>query len=186
MKLNKVMVMKKICAIAALLLVVAIPCQAVTVHTIRKGESLAMVAKYYYGDPAKAIFLIAYNEVVEPRHIKPGQRILLVSEPEGYRDILGDLPGDVTISNRASTKESFVQVWVQDRNQLEEQLPRLVSLLLKDGWLWVTYPKGSAKSGVDINRDTIWEYAKSLGLKAVHMISIDAKWSAMRLRIDDE
>ena len=118
--------------------------------------------------------------------IKPGQRILLVSEPEGYRNLLRDLPSDVTISTTPRTNEVFAQVWVRDRNDLEKQLPRLVPLLSKDGWLWITYPKGSAKSGIDINRDTIWEYAKSLGLKAVHMISIDIKWSAMRLKNDNE
>ena len=89
MKLNKLMVMEKISAIAALLLVMAIPCQAVTYHTIRKGESLAMVAKHYYGNASKAILLIAYNEVAEPRHIKPGQRIA-IPQITTYRVRKGD------------------------------------------------------------------------------------------------
>ncbi|MFW9908271.1 MAG: hypothetical protein ACFFEF_06830 [Candidatus Thorarchaeota archaeon] len=49
-----------------------------------------------------------------------------------------------------------------------------------DGWLWVTNRKGTSKAKTDVSRDSIWEYAKSFGLKDVHMISIDDTWSAMR------
>ncbi len=35
----------------------------------------------------------------------------------------------------------------------------------------------------DINRDSIVEYARSIGMEGVAMISIDEDWSALRLKL---
>jgi hypothetical protein len=71
---------------------------------------------------------------------------------------------------------------VKTRNELEKQLPSLKNHLTPDGFLWITYPKGTSKIKTDINRDSIWAYAKTLDLKAVHQIAVDDTWSAMRFR----
>ena len=52
-----------------------------------------------------------------------------------------------------------------------------------DGKFWVSYHKGPSKIKTDINRDILREYALSIGLKAVAMISIDKNWAAMRLKV---
>jgi hypothetical protein len=59
----------------------------------------------------------------------------------------------------------------------------LKKFLKPEGLLWVTYHKGTSKIKTDINRDSIAEYALSLGLKPVAMISVDEDWSALRLKI---
>ncbi len=41
----------------------------------------------------------------------------------------------------------------------------------------------SDKTVTDINRDTIAEYARTLGLEGVAMISVDDDWSALRLKV---
>ncbi len=71
-----------------------------------------------------------------------------------------------------------------NRNEMEKQLSHLKDNLKQDRWLWVSYPKGNSTIKTDINRDGIWEYAKGLGLKAVHQISINATWTAMRFRLE--
>lgn len=81
--------MRKISMIIALLLALATPCQALIYHTVRKGESLAMVAKHYYGDPARAILLMKYNGISDPRKIKPA-RTILIPEVKTYRVRKGD------------------------------------------------------------------------------------------------
>ncbi len=48
--------------------------------------------------------------------------------------------------------------------------------------LWVTYPKGTSKVKADINRDIIREYARTIGLEAVALVSVDDTWSALRLK----
>ncbi len=81
--------LKKTSPVVTLLLVLAFPCHAMIYHTLRKGESLAIVAKHYYGDPEKAIFLIEYNGVKDPRTIKPGRRIV-IPEVKFHRVKKGD------------------------------------------------------------------------------------------------
>jgi hypothetical protein len=46
--------------------------------------------------------------------------------------------------------------------------------------IWVTYPKGTSKIKSDINRDSIWKYAQTIGLEAVAIFSVDGDWSALR------
>ncbi len=69
--------MGKTTVMIALLLTLATPCQAAIYHTLKRGENLAIVARHYYGDPAKAIFLIEYNGIRDPRAINPGRRIVI-------------------------------------------------------------------------------------------------------------
>lgn len=76
-----------------------------------------------------------------------------------------------------------MQVFITSKMELETQLGRLKSSLKPKGLLWVTYPKGKAKVTVAINRDSIRENAKTLGLEAVAMISVDDFWSALRLKV---
>ncbi|MBW2056569.1 MAG: LysM peptidoglycan-binding domain-containing protein [Deltaproteobacteria bacterium] len=68
---------RRIAAVTVFLLFQAVPCQAFVRHTIQKGESLAIVAKHYYGDPAKAFLLMKYNGINNPRRIKPGWTIVI-------------------------------------------------------------------------------------------------------------
>jgi hypothetical protein len=59
----------------------------------------------------------------------------------------------------------------------------LKSVLAPKGALWVTYHKGTSRVKTDINRDTINDYARSIGLEGIAMISIDEDWSALRLKL---
>lgn len=116
--------------------------------------------------------------------IKDNYRVVLVNAPEDYQSLLNPLPDGVSITTTVSSGVDFIQVFLMNREEMEQQLETLKNHLKPDGWLWVSYPKGSSKIKTDINRDSIWEYAKGLGLKAVHQISIDDTWSSMRFRFE--
>lgn len=77
----------------------------------------------------------------------------------------------------------LIQVFVDSRKDLEEQLSRVKPFLVPKGLLWVTYHKGTSKQKSDINRDSIAAYASTIGLQAVAMISVDEDWSALRLKV---
>ena len=117
--------------------------------------------------------------------IKENYKILLVNEPSGYGDELGDLPAGTTILKETTEPVEFIQFFAKDRTELEAHLKGLITKLDSKGWLWISYPKGTSKIKTDINRDSIWKYATELGLKAVHQIAIDDTWSAMRFRFQD-
>jgi hypothetical protein len=120
--------------------------------------------------------------IAQKLSIKPGNRFLLVNPPDGYLARMGALPGGAILLNTSEALVEAVQVFVENRLELEKQLPRLKELLAPNGMLWVTYHKGTSKVKTDINRDSINAYAHSIGLEGVAMISIDDDWSALRLK----
>jgi len=51
---------------------------------------------------------------------------------------------------------------------------------------WVSYPKGSSKIKCDINRDIMWDLCIPLGFHPVSLVSLDEKWSAVRMKPNEE
>ncbi len=115
--------------------------------------------------------------------IKSGYQVLLLNAPATYRSQFDPLPADVQILQEATTPVDLIQIFITSKQELENHLGKLKGLLRPKGLLWVTYPKGKGKKKLDINRDIIWEYAKTLGMEGVAMVAIDETWSAMRLKL---
>jgi hypothetical protein len=125
---------------------------------------------------------VSEKSIAQKLLIKPGRQVLFVNPPEGYPELIGPLPEGVTVLADAGAPVDLIQVFVKNRAELEEQLPRLKGLLKPGGLLWVTYYKGTARVKTDIHRDTINAYAHTLGLEGIAMISVDEDWSALRLK----
>jgi hypothetical protein len=89
----------------------------------------------------------------------------------------------VKLESKPNGELDLIQLFVTSKAELESNLLDLKTKLTPTGLLWVTYPKGTSKMKADINRDSINDYAKSVGLVGVAMVSIDATWSALRLKI---
>ncbi|MBI4180649.1 MAG: DUF3052 family protein [Chloroflexi bacterium] len=122
------------------------------------------------------------KSVAQKLLIKENYKVLLINQPKDYKTSLGELPQNVTLLSKSTEPVDLVQVFVTSRKELEAKLPQLKMLLKPKGLLWVSYPKGTSKIKVDINRDTIREYAQSIKLEAVAMFSVDETWSALRLK----
>lgn len=120
--------------------------------------------------------------VAQKLFIKEGMKVVFVNPPQGYQARL-KLPKNVTVLKEATAPIDFIQVFVANRNELEEQLPKLKKMLSPKGMLWVCYYKGTSKTKTDIHRDTINAYAHTIGLVGVSLISIDDDWSAMRFKV---
>jgi hypothetical protein len=128
---------------------------------------------------------MAEKTVVQKLLIKEGYRVLVVNAPEGYVATLADLPAGVAVAADPVSPGPFdlIQAFVSSQAAFEAQLGGLKALLKPKGLLWTTYPKGAAKIKSDINRDTIWRYAKTVGLDGVAMVAVDETWSAIRLKL---
>jgi len=123
-----------------------------------------------------------HKSVAEKLLIKEGQKFLLLNEPSNYRGLVGRLPNKVTISTEPRGQYEVIQVFVASKNELNQKLPRLKTSLAPDGIVWVTYPKGTSKMKTDINRDSIREYAQTIGLEVDAIFSVDDDWSALRMK----
>jgi len=110
--------------------------------------------------------------------IKQGYRILILNSPPDYLAKLGKTEASL-FTDPAKQPFDLIQLFVSTNKELEDQLSKVKSLAKEKGLIWVTYPKGKA----EINRDTIREYASTIGFKAVSLVAIDNTWSALRLKI---
>ncbi len=126
------------------------------------------------------------KSIAQKMTIKEGRKVLVVNAPKGYKEKMGPLPAGTKILAKSGGPADVIQLFVADRKELEEQLPRLKTMLPPDGMLWVSYLKGTSKTKTDINRDSLHAYAKTIGLEGVAMISIDDDWSAMRFKVKGE
>ena len=125
---------------------------------------------------------MSQKTIAQKLFIREGYTILFVNPPKGYRSSIGKLPPKVKVLSQSSDPVDFIQVFVSSEKELEDQLPRLKDLLAPKGLLWVTYPKLTSRLRSDVNRDSIFSYAQTLGLGPVAMIAIDETWSAFRLK----
>jgi len=115
--------------------------------------------------------------------IQEGHHVFIANAPKGYKATLGALPKRACLLGKPVAPIDVIQVFVANRKELETHLPKLKPFLAPDGLLWVTYLKGTSKTKTDINRDSIRAYAKSLGLEADAIFSVDEDWSAVRLKL---
>jgi hypothetical protein len=123
------------------------------------------------------------KSIPEKLQMKPGRTVLFVNKPTGYDKVMGKLPAGITVAENATAAADVIQLFVESRRQLEADLPKLKRRLNKGGMIWVTYPKLSSQKKSDINRDSIAEYAASIGLEGVAICAIDDDWSALRLKV---
>lgn len=112
--------------------------------------------------------------------LKPGQTLLLLNAPGRYRESLLPLPEGVALATQG--KADAVQVFATTRKELEKTLPGLKRILNPGGMVWVTYPKQTSKVKSEINRDSIREYALTVGFDTVTLFAVDDDWSAIRLK----
>jgi len=123
------------------------------------------------------------KSVAEKLMIKPGRSVLFVNAPENYEKLIGNLPDAVAVFHAPAGEVDIIVAFATSRQELEDQLPRLKPMVKPGGMVWVTYYNGTSRFKTDIHRDSINAYAKTLGMEGVAMISVDADWSALRLKI---
>jgi hypothetical protein len=89
------------------------------------GEALKRALSSPVADPVVPESILAgYSGTPLPKKlgIKEGSRVLLVAVPEGFRETLGDLPADVTLTGRYSSGVDLILWFVRSRKDLESGL----------------------------------------------------------------
>lgn len=76
-------------------------------------------------------------------------------------------------------------VYVENRADLIRFLREDLKRIVVDSVLWIAYPKGTSSVKTDINRDSLRLCCETYRMSTVTAISIDATWSALRLRPTD-
>jgi hypothetical protein len=114
--------------------------------------------------------------------IRPGTRVRLMNAPVGYADALRTAAPDATVEESGAGPADLVHLFCAARAELDAHAAAAIAAYRTGGHLWVSYPKGGAKAGTDLNRDVDWGPLRAAGFRPVTQVSIDERWSALRWR----
>lgn len=113
--------------------------------------------------------------------IKPGMRLLWVSPPSHYSDLLGALPEEVCfLEPNGEESADFIHVFMLEKTPLAAELSRLKLRLDKDGMIWISWPKQRSSIATDLNREIIREHGLATGLVDTKVCAVDEDWSGLK------
>src|SRR3954468_5868979 len=121
------------------------------------------------------------RSLVEKLGIKRGHRVLLLAAPDDYEHTLGQLPDDVTVLPadflaHPAAPADFIQFFTTNASELAATFPVLKSALAKNGLVWISWPKKSAKIATDVNENLVRSVGLQCGLVDVKVAAIDLTW----------
>jgi len=123
------------------------------------------------------------TSIAQKLKIKEGYTLLTINEPREFQKDLGDLPEDVTLTEKAKNYNQ-VHWFVKDKTQMDKEVIKVLGLIKGDVLCWIYFPKGSSKIQTDLTRDTGWETLSQYeDLQWVNLISFNDTWSAFGLRL---
>jgi hypothetical protein len=126
------------------------------------------------------------TSVADKLKIKGGFTLLPLNAPANFKRGLEGLPSGVKISADAKNYNQ-IHWFVNDRQQMEKELGKVLKLLKEDVLCWVYYPKGTSGIQADLTRDKGWdELMKHDELQWISLISFDDTWSTFAFRLKTE
>jgi hypothetical protein len=110
---------------------------------------------------------------------RPGTPALLWSVPAA-------LAGSLPPAAEGGEAPRWIMAFLRDRAALDAIAGSVLPAYHRGGWLWLAYPKRSGRIRSDLSRDRGWDVVTVTGLIGVAQIAVDADWSALRFRYQDE
>jgi hypothetical protein len=92
--------------------------------------------------------------------IKAGHRVAFPGAPDGFEQLLGDLPEGVRVKSRAAGPLDVIVFFTRSRAELERRLPALRGAMDSAAGLWIAWPKRSSGVETDVTENA----ARELGL----------------------
>jgi hypothetical protein len=119
--------------------------------------------------------------------IKEGHRVAFPSAPDGFRELLGDLPDGVLVRAQARGQLDVIVYFTKRRAELARRLPVLRRAIDPAAGLWIAWPKRSSGVETDLTEDAVREIALANRLVDNKVAAIDEIWSGLRLviRLED-
>ena len=122
-----------------------------------------------------------YNTpLVKKLGIKPGSRLLLVNEPDGFHDLLVGLPEDVETDLADADPADVIVSFSTVAAEVKRQVPRLKKRLAPGGGLWVAWPKKASGVETDVTFEVVQPAGLATGLVDNKVCAIDATRTGLR------
>ena len=117
--------------------------------------------------------------------LRDGMRSTVINPPDSYHDtLLVDVPA--AHWGNLSEGVAFVHVFTPISAELEHFLEEALTVMARDGMIWVSWPKKASGVPSEITEDTVRELALPMGLVDVKVCAVDQIWSGLKLVIRKE
>jgi hypothetical protein len=116
--------------------------------------------------------------LVQKLGIKPGARLQLVSEPAGFRSVLGPLPQGIKTTTRGEL--DLAMMFTKTIAGLEKHFGSLRDRLAPNGTLWVSWPKKSSGVATELTENVVRDFGLANGLVDVKVCAVDDTWSGLK------
>ena len=128
--------------------------------------------------------------LAEKLGFKPGMRVAFLALPPSLAGLADEVSDATTFSTWRSLpggqKLDAVHAFTTSRAEIETGLEGLQGAIKRDGMIWVSWPKKSAKVATDITEDVIREVALPLGYVDVKVCAVTDVWSGLKLVVRKE
>jgi len=110
-----------------------------------------------------------------------GMRVWFHNMPDSVRDEIDPEQLGVEEQSSASDGLQCAYIFVTERDRLARQIGAIRPLLQPNGFIWVSWPKKTAKMDTDVTEDVVREVALPTGLVDVKVCAVDDTWSGLKL-----
>jgi hypothetical protein len=132
--------------------------------------------RVYTATLAQKLGIVSRAATAEP---KPKQ-IALVAAPDGFTELLGDLPVTVSFASRVGGKTDLALCFIRSLTDLESTLEMLTLQLPLAASAWIAYPKRAANKHLDFNENHVRNLCLAANFVDYKICSIDTSWSALK------
>jgi hypothetical protein len=115
--------------------------------------------------------------------IREGTRIAMYDPPEGYWELLGDLPAGARPATDSDTDIEFSHVFATDRAALAAGLDAARGRMARDGMVWLSWPKKASGVSTELDGNVVRALGLERGLVDVKVCAVDAVWSGLKFVI---
>ena len=118
--------------------------------------------------------------LVKKLGIASDMQIAVIAAPGGFEELLGDLPGNVSLTTRITPKSNLALCFIRSLEDLAATLDLLALRLPKQAPVWIVHPKRTGGHHVDFNQNHVRDHALAAGLVDYKVCSVDDDWSALK------
>lgn len=113
--------------------------------------------------------------------IKPGHSVATVNEPDEFRSLLVDLPGDVDLDAELTGRLDVVVAFYTEHTDLVGDLDRLGAAVFPDRMIWLAWPKKASGVDTDLTGDVVRASVLATKLVDVKVCAISDTWSGLKV-----
>jgi hypothetical protein len=110
--------------------------------------------------------------------IKDDYKCIVIGESKNYFELLSPLPNAKFI--KTGKDVDFIHIFTTTLKDFSKLFLSNKKLLKKDGMMWISWPKKSAKVPTDLDENIIRDFGLKNGLVDVKVCAVDDTWSGLK------